>query len=106
MIEALGASTIARINNLGQFARFTWETVVASVWSCAKSRTYPLIWIQMNAIGVRSVPIVMITGAFVGMILAIQAYDQLAAMGLEERLGRKLAVGKPGWPKGRPRRRG
>jgi len=29
----------------------------------------------------------MITGAFVGMILAIQAYDQLAGMGLEERLG-------------------
>ena len=87
MIEALGAKTLVGINNLGQFARFAWETVVASVWSCAKSRTYPLIWIQMNAIGVRSVPIVMITGAFVGMILAIQAYDQLAAMGLEERLG-------------------
>ena len=87
MIEAMGARTIVGINKLGQFARFAWETVVASVWSCAKSRTYPLIWIQMNAIGVRSVPIVMITGAFVGMILAIQAYDQLAAMGLEERLG-------------------
>jgi phospholipid/cholesterol/gamma-HCH transport system permease protein len=29
----------------------------------------------------------MITGAFVGMTLAIQAYDQLAGMGLEERLG-------------------
>jgi phospholipid/cholesterol/gamma-HCH transport system permease protein len=41
----------------------------------------------MNTIGVHSVPIVMITGAFVGMILAVQAYDQLAAMGLEEHLG-------------------
>jgi phospholipid/cholesterol/gamma-HCH transport system permease protein len=29
----------------------------------------------------------MITGAFVGMTLAIQAYDQLAGMGLEEHLG-------------------
>ena len=48
---------------------------------------YPLIWTQMNIIGVRSVPIIMITGAFVGMILAVQAYDQLASMGLEERLG-------------------
>ncbi len=36
---------------------------------------------------VQSVPVVMATGAFVGMILAIQAYGQLAAMGLEERLG-------------------
>jgi phospholipid/cholesterol/gamma-HCH transport system permease protein len=41
----------------------------------------------MYIIGVRSVPIVMITGAFVGMILAVNAYDQLAYMGLEERLG-------------------
>ena len=41
----------------------------------------------MNIIGVRSVPVVMITGAFVGMTLAVQAYDQLAGMGLEEHLG-------------------
>jgi phospholipid/cholesterol/gamma-HCH transport system permease protein len=41
----------------------------------------------MNIIGVHSVPVVMITGAFVGMTLAVQAYDQLAGMGLEEHLG-------------------
>jgi phospholipid/cholesterol/gamma-HCH transport system permease protein len=41
----------------------------------------------MNIIGVRSVPVVMITGAFVGMTLAVQAYDQLAGIGLEEHLG-------------------
>jgi len=41
----------------------------------------------MNIIGVRSVPVIMITGAFVGMTLAVQAYDQLAGMGLEEHLG-------------------
>jgi len=41
----------------------------------------------MHSIGVRSVPVIMITGAFVGMTLAVQAYDQLAGMGLEERLG-------------------
>ena len=48
---------------------------------------YPLIWTQMHIIGVRSVPVVMITGAFVGMTLAVQAYDQLAEMGFGERLG-------------------
>jgi len=61
--------------------------MAASARSCVKTGTYPLIWAQMNLIGVRSVPIVMVTGAFVGMILAIQAYDQLAGMGLEEHLG-------------------
>ena len=87
MFATIGAKTVEDVGNIGRFARFVWNSITASVWSCAKSKTYPLIWAQMNTIGVRSVPVVMITGAFVGMTLAIQAYDQLAGMGLEERLG-------------------
>ncbi|MHC4098794.1 MAG: MlaE family ABC transporter permease [Planctomycetota bacterium] len=87
MIELVGAKAIAVAGNAGRFGRFVWQTVITSLRSCARTRTYPLIWAQMNIIGVRSVPIIMITGAFVGMILAVQAYDQLASMGLEERLG-------------------
>jgi phospholipid/cholesterol/gamma-HCH transport system permease protein len=34
----------------------------------------------------------MITGAFVGMTLAIQAYDQLVLMGLEERMGQLIGL--------------
>jgi phospholipid/cholesterol/gamma-HCH transport system permease protein len=87
MIEIVGTKAISGVRNTGRFARFVWQTVNASAWSCVRSRTYPLVWTQMLIIGVRSVPVIMITGAFVGMILAIQAYDQLKAMGLEERLG-------------------
>jgi phospholipid/cholesterol/gamma-HCH transport system permease protein len=87
MIAVVGAKTVEGISHMGRFARFVWQAGVTSVRSCTAGATYPLIWTQMNAIGVRSVPIVMVTGAFVGMILAVQAYDQLAGMGLEERLG-------------------
>lgn len=87
MIGIVGAKTIVGVNNMGRFARFVWQSMITSLRSCASSRTYPLIWTQMNIIGVRSVPVVMITGAFVGMTLAVQAYDQLAGMGLEEHLG-------------------
>jgi phospholipid/cholesterol/gamma-HCH transport system permease protein len=38
-------------------------------------------------IGVRSVPVVMITGAFIGMVLAVQAYGQFAQVGLATSLG-------------------
>jgi phospholipid/cholesterol/gamma-HCH transport system permease protein len=41
----------------------------------------------MEIIGVCSVPVVMITGAFIGMLLALQMYGQLAGMNLEEHLG-------------------
>jgi phospholipid/cholesterol/gamma-HCH transport system permease protein len=87
MIDAIGARTIVDVANVGRFGRFVWQAMVASARSCVRSRTYSLIWAQMNIIGVRSVPVVMITGAFVGMTLAVQAYDQLAGMGLEEHLG-------------------
>jgi len=87
MIEIVGARAIGSADNVGRFARFVWQSIRASLRSFARSQTYPLIWTQMLVIGVRSVPIVMVTGAFVGMILAVQAYDQLAGMGLEEHLG-------------------
>ncbi len=87
MIGIAAAKTLQDVGNIGRFGRFVWRALVVSMRSCAKSETYPLIWTQMNLIGVRSVPVIMITGAFVGMTLAVQAYDQLAGMGLEEHLG-------------------
>ena len=87
MIEAIGQKTINGIENLGRFSRFSARTCGAMVHSLFKPRTYPLVMTQMYSIGVQSVPVVMATGAFVGMILAIQTYGQLASMGLEERLG-------------------
>ncbi len=87
MFDAIGAEAIEGVNNIGRFARFVWDGIVTSARSCVSTATYPLIWAQMHIIGARSVPVVMITGAFVGMTLAIQAYDQLAGMGLEEHLG-------------------
>lgn len=87
MLEEIGLRTINGVTNLGRFARFLGQSTVASCSSVLSGRSYPLIWAQMNIIGVRSVPVIMITGAFVGMVLAVQAYDQLASMGLEERMG-------------------
>ena len=61
MIEAFGAKTIEDVGNVGQFARFVWQSMIVSARSCVRTRTYPLIWAQMHLIGVRSVPVIMIT---------------------------------------------
>jgi phospholipid/cholesterol/gamma-HCH transport system permease protein len=87
MLETVGAKTLNSIGDIGRFARFSAKSAVASLQTCFKPKNYPLVWTQMNTIGVHSVPVIMATGAFVGMILAVQAYDQLAGMGLEEHLG-------------------
>lgn len=87
MLAALGSKAVQEVVGAGRFGRFAWRATAISARSCTRRRTYPLIWNQMFFIGVRSVPVIMITGAFVGMTLAVQAYDQLAGMGLEEHLG-------------------
>ena len=92
MIAVLGAKAIKDVANMGRFGRFVWQSIVACGRSCVSRQTYPLIWTQMNIIGVHSVPVIMITGAFVGMTLAIQAYDQLVIMGLEERMGQLIGL--------------
>jgi phospholipid/cholesterol/gamma-HCH transport system permease protein len=39
------------------------------------------------AVGVRSIPVVVVTGLFIGMVLAVQAYAQFHQLGLDTRLG-------------------
>lgn len=87
MIATLGSRASRGVVNMGRFGRFAWRSMATSLRRCTDRQVHPLIWNQINVIGVRSVPVVMITGAFVGMTLAVQAYDQLAGMGLEEHLG-------------------
>jgi phospholipid/cholesterol/gamma-HCH transport system permease protein len=92
MIGTVGVKTLAGINNIGRFGRFVWRSLTTSVRSCTSANTYPLIYTQMYIIGVYSVPVVMITGAFVGMTLAVQTYGQLVGMGLEEYLGSLINI--------------
>ena len=87
MIEIIGEKSIASVVEFGRFGRFSANSMAAIFKTCFHPKSYPLVFNQMNIIGVKSVPVVMATGAFVGMILAIQAFGQLASMGLEERLG-------------------
>jgi phospholipid/cholesterol/gamma-HCH transport system permease protein len=87
MIGTATTKTVDVVAGIGQFGRFVWRSAATCARTAIMPATYPLIWTQMLLIGVRSVPVIMITGAFVGMTLALQAYDQLAGLGLEEHLG-------------------
>jgi phospholipid/cholesterol/gamma-HCH transport system permease protein len=87
VIDIIGEKSIQAVEEIGQFGRFLARTAVASLQSMWSRKTWPLVWTQMNLIGVRSVPVIMVTGAFVGMTLAYQAYGQLAGMGFAEHLG-------------------
>lgn len=48
---------------------------------------WTLLGPQFYAVGIASIPVVAITGAFIGMILALEGYEQFASFGQESRLG-------------------
>ena len=45
------------------------------------------VWPNFYRVGVSSLPVVALTGTFIGMVLAVQSYFQFSQFGLETRLG-------------------
>jgi len=87
IIANLGQATLRRIDQFGDFCRFSgrafgWLPAGLSGW-----RKLRLIPQQLYEIGVRSIPVVIITGVFVGMVLAVQVAQQFKSVGLEAHMG-------------------
>lgn len=71
----------------GAFCVFCWQSSVGALAEVRRARLWRLLTPQMFEVGYRSLPVILITGAFVGMVLAVQAIEQFRAVGLEERMG-------------------
>lgn len=81
---ALGHSITSRVifaGNLGLFARATL------FWLFVKGPKRETLTPAFYNIGVLSLPVVMLTGTFIGMVLAVQSYPQFKVLGLETRIG-------------------
>jgi phospholipid/cholesterol/gamma-HCH transport system permease protein len=85
-IASLGAAIIEQIANFGAFTRFTLATLsgVGAVKSWARRDR---VGRQLFFVGTLSVPVLAITGGFIGMILAFEGYRQFQTIGQESRLG-------------------
>ena len=87
-IGQLGRNTITGIAKLGDatlFALATLKLLLAPPW---QGKHFVL---QMYAVGVGSLIIIVITGAFTGMVLALQGYHMLVKVGTEALLGPMVA---------------
>ncbi|HVJ82135.1 MAG TPA: ABC transporter permease [Planctomycetia bacterium] len=83
------------MRNLGQFV----IDLVATVGELTLFALHMFAWLftrkpyrdtlvpTMYQVGVRSVPVVAITGTFIGMVLAVQAFNQFKQLNIESRLG-------------------
>ena len=90
-VSSLGRTTLNQIEMFGDFWRFAGQTF-RWLFASLNGKTLRLMLPQMYEVGVKSIPVVGITGAFIGMVLAVEAYNQFHAMGQENRLGAIIGV--------------
>jgi len=83
-IANLGEFSMSRVTAIGDVAIFSLKTVG---WIFARRQRRDVLLPAFYQIGVMSLPVVALTGLFIGMVLAVQSYAQFKAIGLETRLG-------------------
>jgi phospholipid/cholesterol/gamma-HCH transport system permease protein len=86
MIERVGRNTNNTLAAFGDFCVFCGRTFL---WlgTILRWKNLRLLFPQMYEVGVRSVPVVAVTGAFIGMVLAIESHTTFKTIGQEYRLG-------------------
>ena len=83
-IADLGEVVMNWIAVLGDVALFSMRTFR---WMVARLPRKDILMPNFYQIGVLSLPVVSLTGTFIGMVLAVQSYTQFRSMRLESRLG-------------------
>ncbi len=91
-VGRLGRSVEATLGAFGDFAIFSGQTLRWSARGGFRFRNLRLLLPQFYEVGVKSVPVVGIVGAFIGMVMAIETYAQFKSIGQEDRLGAVLAL--------------
>ncbi|MFO0913234.1 MAG: ABC transporter permease [Pirellulales bacterium] len=84
LVADWGAVAIEGLISVGGLARFTWSTLV---WMFSRRPARQTFLANFYEVGVLSLPVVALTGTFIGMVLAVQSYAQFRQLRLESRMG-------------------
>ena len=88
-ISQLGRSTLAIIAGLGKAVMMLFSAIVQLP---NPRKGFPLLVTQLYAVGVLSLIIIVVSGTFIGMVLALQGYTILVGYGAEASLGPMVAL--------------
>jgi phospholipid/cholesterol/gamma-HCH transport system permease protein len=83
-VGVLGRVAADAIAGLGDLALFSARTFA---WMMRRLPSRGTLASSCYYVGVRSVPVVAVTGTFIGMVLAVQSYRDFNRLGLATRLG-------------------
>ncbi len=87
MFSAIGSTMVSSLTSLGQMGTFSWQMLRWLLPAMVRWRTWVRAMPLFYEVGNRTLPVIVITGVFVGLVLAVQSYDQLKAAGLQDRMG-------------------
>lgn len=87
-ITRLGGSGCDLLEALGRAGLFLAQSMVG----IPSREGIAFWWRQMHFVGVLSLAIVLVSGLFIGMVLALQGYTILVDFGAEEALGQMVAL--------------
>ena len=88
-LRRLGAGFIGALERLGRASIFLFQLLLSLG---TLGRRFELFVRQLHASGVMTLSIVLVSGLFVGMVLALQGYNTLVGFGAEESLGVVVAL--------------
>ena len=90
-IERIGRDTNNALAAFGDFSIFAFRTF-RWLLTWVKWKNIRQLFPLMYEVGVRSVPVISVTGAFIGMVMAVETYTQFKSIGQEERIGSIISL--------------
>ncbi|MEX2671836.1 MAG: ABC transporter permease [Phycisphaeraceae bacterium] len=87
-----GAVITDILEGFGNFIVFCWQTLMWAVRDSLNLRRWALVLPQLYEVGTKSIPVIMLTGAFIGMVLAVELFAQFEAFGQETQIGGVTAI--------------
>ncbi|NND90397.1 MAG: lipid asymmetry maintenance ABC transporter permease subunit MlaE [Granulosicoccus sp.] len=88
-LQRFGRSWLSMVERLGRATLFLLH-ILGALFSLVKRPS--LLVRQLHSTGVMTLSIVLVSGLFVGMVLALQAYNTLIDFGQENRVGTLVAL--------------
>ncbi|PID62731.1 MAG: ABC transporter permease [Gammaproteobacteria bacterium] len=88
-IARTGRATITLVERAGRAGIFLLHLIAAIPGALAR---FSLVIAQLNAAGVKTLSIILVSGFFVGMVLALQGYNILNDFGAEDSVGQMVAL--------------
>jgi phospholipid/cholesterol/gamma-HCH transport system permease protein len=89
VFSGLGAFAYNAVSAFGDWGIFSGRTLA---WMFSRRPSPGTLAPSFYSVGVRSVPVIAITGTFIGMVLAVQSYSQFSQFGLASRMGAIINV--------------